>query len=43
VPGLPGCVTYGRTLREATEMAEDAIVGYVESLKKHDEPVPPFS
>src|SRR5208282_3627697 len=29
VPALPGCVTYGRTLEEAREMAEDAISGYI--------------
>jgi predicted RNase H-like HicB family nuclease len=34
VPALRGCVTYGRTLDEAKEMAEDAIGGYVESLRK---------
>ena len=40
VPALPGCVTYGRTLAEAKKMAKDAIGGYVESLRKHKEPVP---
>jgi antitoxin HicB len=40
VPALPGCVTYGRTLAEARAMARDAITGYVESLKKHKEPIP---
>jgi antitoxin HicB len=40
VPALPGCVTYGRTLSEAKEMTKDAIVGYIESLKKHKEPIP---
>jgi antitoxin HicB len=40
VPVLPGCVTYGRTLAEAKRMAKDAISGYIESLKKHGEPVP---
>jgi len=29
VPALPGCVTYGRTVDEAREMAKDAISGYV--------------
>ena len=37
VPALPGCVTYGRNLDEAKNMAEDAIGGYVTSLKKHGE------
>jgi antitoxin HicB len=40
VPILPGCVTYGRTLAEAKEIARDAISGYIESLKKHKEPIP---
>jgi antitoxin HicB len=40
VPALPGCVTYGRTLAEAKSMAKDAISGYIESLKKHGEPIP---
>jgi antitoxin HicB len=40
VPSLPGCVTYGRTLSEARNMAKDAICGYIESLKKHREPIP---
>jgi len=40
VPALPGCVTYGRTLTEAKKMARDAITGYIESLKKHKEPIP---
>ncbi len=40
VPTLPGCVTYGKSLDEAKTMAADAIAGYIESLKKHNEPVP---
>jgi antitoxin HicB len=40
VPALPGCVTYGRTLTEAKKMAKDAIYGYIESLRKHKEPIP---
>jgi antitoxin HicB len=35
VPALPGCVSYGRTVEEANEMARDAIAGYIESLDKH--------
>ncbi|MBU1089853.1 type II toxin-antitoxin system HicB family antitoxin [Patescibacteria group bacterium] len=31
VPSLPGCITYGRDLKEAKEMAKDAIKLYVES------------
>lgn len=40
VPALPGCVTYGSTLAEAKKMAKDAISAYIESLKKHGEPIP---
>jgi antitoxin HicB len=40
VPALPGCVTYGRTLAEARKMIKDAISGYIESLRKHKEPIP---
>lgn len=40
VPSLPGCVTYGRDLKEAEKMAEDAIRLYLESLKKHKESIP---
>jgi predicted RNase H-like HicB family nuclease len=40
VPSLPGCVTYGKTLEEAREMAIDAIEGYLVSLKKHKEKIP---
>lgn len=41
VPSLPGCVTQGATRVEALANASEAIKGYVESLKAHDEPVPP--
>ena len=37
VPALPGCVTYGPTILEAKNMAKDAISGYIESLRKHNE------
>jgi predicted RNase H-like HicB family nuclease len=40
VPALPGCITHGRTLEEAKEMAYDAIDVYVESLRKHGESLP---
>lgn len=40
VPSLPGCVTYGKDLAEAKRMVRDAIKAYIESLKKHKEPVP---
>ncbi|OGI29424.1 MAG: hypothetical protein A2288_03840 [Candidatus Moranbacteria bacterium RIFOXYA12_FULL_44_15] len=40
VPALPGCVTYGRDLKEAKKMATDAIRGYICSLEKHKETIP---
>ncbi len=40
VPALQGCVTYGKNLKQARAMALDAIVGYIESLKKHGQPIP---
>ncbi len=40
VPKLPGCVTYGKDLTEAKNMAIDAIKLYLKSLKKHHEPIP---
>jgi len=40
-PALPGCVTQGETKEEALEMIKDAIAGYLESLKKHGDPLPP--
>lgn len=39
VPSLPGCVTYGKNLKEAKEMAADAIRGYLASVKKHKEEI----
>lgn len=38
---LPGCISQGKTRREAVENIQDAIKGYLTSLKKHDEPIPP--
>jgi len=39
-PSLPGCHSQGDTLEEALANIQEAIAGYVESLKKHGEPVP---
>ncbi|MEM2135648.1 MAG: type II toxin-antitoxin system HicB family antitoxin [Candidatus Jordarchaeaceae archaeon] len=41
VPSLPGCISQGKTRAEALENIKDAIKGYIESLRKHGEPVPP--
>lgn len=40
-PNLPGCISQGKTRIEAIENIKDAIKGYLESLQKHDEPIPP--
>ena len=40
-PTLPGCVSQGRTRAEATANIREAIEGYLKSLKKHGDPVPP--
>jgi len=39
-PSLPGCISQGETRKEALENIQDAIKGYLESLKKHNEPIP---
>ena len=38
---LPGCVSQGETWEEALNNIRDAIHGYLVSLKKHNEPIPP--
>ena len=40
-PALPGCVSQGRTRAEAQANIREAISGYLKSLKKHGEPIPP--
>lgn len=40
-PNLPGCISQGKTLQEVKANIKEAIEGYLESLKKHDEPIPP--
>ncbi len=40
-PQLPGCVTQGETVQESLDMIRDAIRGYIASLQKHGEPIPP--
>ena len=40
-PALPGCVSQGWTRAEATENIREAIEGYLKSLKKYGEPIPP--
>lgn len=40
-PSLPGCISQGATRAEALGNIRDAITGYLASLEKHGEPVPP--
>jgi len=40
-PSLPGCISQGNTRSEAIANIQDAIRGYLKSLKKHSEPIPP--
>jgi predicted RNase H-like HicB family nuclease len=40
-PSLPGCISQGKTRNEAVGNIKDAIGGYLQSLKKHGEPIPP--
>ena len=40
VPALPGCVTEGDTYEDALAMAEEAIAGYLEALRKLRKPIP---
>jgi len=40
-PALPGCISQGKTRDEALANIKDAMTGYLASLKKHGEPVPP--
>ena len=41
VPALPGCISQGYTRKEALHNIQEAITVYVESLKAHNEPIPP--
>ena len=41
VPSLPGCISQGMTRGEALYNVQEAIEAYLESLKAHDEPIPP--
>jgi antitoxin HicB len=40
-PSLPGCVSQGETRDQALANITDAIEGYLASLAKHQEPIPP--
>ncbi len=40
VPALPGCVSQGRTRRQALRNAKEAIEAYIEALLEDGLPVP---
>jgi predicted RNase H-like HicB family nuclease len=40
VPDLPGCVSCGDTLDEARSLIAEAVRLHVDSLRRHNEPVP---
>ncbi|MHB9072338.1 MAG: type II toxin-antitoxin system HicB family antitoxin [Desulfobaccales bacterium] len=40
-PSLPGCISQGATREEAQANIKEAVTGYLESLKKHGEAIPP--
>lgn len=40
VPILPGCITYGKDIDDAKEMAKEAIELYLDSLRDHGEEIP---
>ena len=40
VPALPGCVTYGKNIKEAQKMAHEAITLYLEDMIEEGEEIP---
>jgi antitoxin HicB len=40
VPLLPGCISFGPTVEEATKNAIEAIELHLENLRAHHQPVP---
>jgi len=40
VPTLPGCMSQGKTEKEALENIKEAIVGYLKVIKKHKKIIP---
>ena len=39
-PSLPGCHSQGRTKKEASENIQEAIRGYLASMRDREEPMP---
>ena len=40
-PSLPGCISQGATRELALQNIHEAMMGYLESLRKHGDPIPP--
>jgi predicted RNase H-like HicB family nuclease len=40
VPDLPGCVTCGDTVEETKTLIREAMQLHIDSLRRHEEPVP---
>lgn len=40
VPELPGCMAHGSSLAEALANAEEAVALWVDTARKHGDPVP---
>ncbi len=41
-PSLPGCISQGASRDEPLANIRDAMAGYLESLRKHNELIPPW-
>jgi predicted RNase H-like HicB family nuclease len=41
VPDLPGCTTSADTIDGVKSQIKDAVESYIDSLREHNEPVPP--
>ena len=41
VPSLPGCISQGSTRNETLHNIQEAIAGYLDSLRAHGDPIPP--
>ena len=39
-PSLPGCISQGATRELALQNIHEAMTGYLESLRKHGDPIP---
>lgn len=39
-PALPGCQTWGATFEHVVQLAEEALMGYIEALAKNGKKIP---